>query len=63
LFGESKTEDLELPLTEFEAVIMATDNFSDSNILGRGGFGIVYKVKLTKHYKDTYIYLWGILFI
>nr|ABP02072.1 S-locus receptor kinase SRK7 [Capsella grandiflora] len=41
-----KTEELELPHTEFEAVVMATDNFSDSNILGRGGFGIVYKGRL-----------------
>nr|AJP61141.1 SRKp [Arabidopsis halleri] len=44
LLGEK--EDLELPLTEFETVVMATDNFSDSNILGRGGFGIVYKGRL-----------------
>nr|ADG01653.1 SRK [Arabidopsis thaliana]ADG01737.1 SRK [Arabidopsis thaliana] len=44
LLGEE--EDLELPLTEFETVVMATENFSDSNILGRGGFGIVYKGRL-----------------
>nr|VUE35958.1 At421370-like [Capsella grandiflora] len=46
LLGENETEDLELPLTEFQTVVMATDNFSDSNILGRGGFGIVYKGRL-----------------
>ncbi|CAH8275870.1 unnamed protein product [Arabidopsis lyrata] len=46
LFGENKTEELELPLTEFEAVVMATDNFSDSNILGQGGFGVVYMGRL-----------------
>ncbi|KAF3517034.1 hypothetical protein DY000_02063073 [Brassica cretica] len=40
---ESKTEDLELPLMEFEAVAIATNNFSDGNKLGKGGFGIVYK--------------------
>lgn len=42
---ENKTEDLELPLMEFDAIAIATDNFSDANKLGRGGFGIVYKVK------------------
>nr|AIB04258.1 S-locus receptor kinase s-haplotype 1 [Arabidopsis lyrata subsp. petraea] len=46
LFGENKTEDLELPLMEFEAVVMATHNFSDSNKLGQGGFGTVYKGRL-----------------
>nr|AFP33768.1 SRK [Arabidopsis kamchatica subsp. kamchatica] len=44
--GENKTEDSELPLMEFKAVLIATDNFSDSNKLGQGGFGIVYKGRL-----------------
>ncbi|CAN8237956.1 unnamed protein product [Cochlearia groenlandica] len=35
-----------LPLMDFEAVSMATNNFSDENKLGQGGFGIVYKGKL-----------------
>ena len=43
--GESKTENSELPLMEYKAVVIATDNFSDSNKLGKGGFGFVYKVK------------------
>lgn len=42
---ENKTEDLELPLLEFKDAAIATENFSDSNKLGQGGFGIVYKVK------------------
>lgn len=42
---DNKTEDLELPLMDFEAVAMATNNFSNANKLGQGGFGIVYKVK------------------
>nr|VUE13620.1 At421370-like [Capsella orientalis] len=44
--GQKKTEDSELPLMEFKAVLIATDNFSDSNKLGQGGFGIVYKGRL-----------------
>ncbi|KAJ4870729.1 Receptor-like serine/threonine-protein kinase SD1-6 [Raphanus sativus] len=40
---ESKTEDLELPLMEFESLAMATNRFSVANMLGQGGFGIVYK--------------------
>ncbi|XP_013591327.1 PREDICTED: receptor-like serine/threonine-protein kinase SD1-6 [Brassica oleracea var. oleracea] len=40
---ENKTADLELPLMEFEALAMATNRFSVANMLGQGGFGIVYK--------------------
>ncbi|XP_019052142.1 PREDICTED: putative cysteine-rich receptor-like protein kinase 20 [Nelumbo nucifera] len=36
----------ELPLMDFDAIKVATDNFSDSNKLGQGGFGTVYKGKL-----------------
>ena len=28
----------------FKDIVPATDGFSDSNVLGRGGFGVVYKV-------------------
>uniref|UniRef100_A0A7N2QZ43 Gnk2-homologous domain-containing protein n=1 Tax=Quercus lobata TaxID=97700 RepID=A0A7N2QZ43_QUELO len=33
---------------DFETIKVATDNFSDANKLGQGGFGAVYKV--TRHY-------------
>nr|BAF57003.1 S receptor kinase [Brassica rapa] len=43
---ENKIEELELPLIELEAVVKATENFSNCNKLGQGGFGIVYKGRL-----------------
>ncbi|KAJ8434881.1 hypothetical protein Cgig2_003320 [Carnegiea gigantea] len=33
----------ELPLFKFERLVAATENFSESNKLGRGGFGTVYR--------------------
>ncbi|ESQ28591.1 hypothetical protein EUTSA_v10018108mg [Eutrema salsugineum] len=44
--SEKKKEKLELPLMEFEAISRATNNFSNANKLGQGGFGIVYKGRL-----------------
>lgn len=35
---------LELPLFNFNCVAVATNNFSEKNKLGEGGFGPVYKV-------------------
>ncbi|GMH05378.1 hypothetical protein Nepgr_007218 [Nepenthes gracilis] len=40
---EVNAEDLELPLFDFDTIAKATDNFSDKNKLGQGGFGRVYK--------------------
>ena len=43
--GETNdVDDLELPLFDVHTMVVATDNFSDVNKLGQGGFGIVYKV-------------------
>ncbi|XP_002448589.2 G-type lectin S-receptor-like serine/threonine-protein kinase At4g27290 isoform X2 [Sorghum bicolor] len=36
-------ENLESPFISFEDIVAATDNFADSNELGKGGFGKVYK--------------------
>ncbi|XP_010434187.1 PREDICTED: receptor-like serine/threonine-protein kinase SD1-8 [Camelina sativa] len=43
---DKNTDDLELPLMEFDEVAMATNNFSNENKLGKGVFGIVYKGRL-----------------
>lgn len=42
--GERNMDDIELPMFDFNTITMATDNFSEANKLGQGGFGIVYKV-------------------
>ena len=34
----------DLPLFDFRTIANATNNFSDGNKLGQGGFGPVYKV-------------------
>lgn len=41
--GERQTDDLELPLFDFDALTKATGDFSNANKLGQGGFGCVYK--------------------
>ncbi|KAI8557711.1 hypothetical protein RHMOL_Rhmol04G0031000 [Rhododendron molle] len=43
-----KKKEADLPLFSFASVSAATDNFSDANKLGQGGFGPVYKGKLQK---------------
>lgn len=41
-YGRKKDHDL--PLLSFDCIATATNNFSDENKLGEGGFGPVYKV-------------------
>ncbi|XP_038897080.1 G-type lectin S-receptor-like serine/threonine-protein kinase At4g27290 [Benincasa hispida] len=40
---EVQEEDLELPLFDLSTILNATDNFSNSNKLGEGGFGSVFR--------------------
>ena len=42
--GDSRKQEVKMPLFSFKSVSTATDNFSDANKLGEGGFGSVYKV-------------------
>ncbi|CAL1406813.1 unnamed protein product [Linum trigynum] len=44
-FGDEDTKAIEVPFFELEAILTATDNFSNANKLGQGGFGPVYKAK------------------
>ena len=42
--SERQKEDLELPLLDLATIVKATNNFSNGNKVGEGGFGPVYKV-------------------
>ncbi|KAJ4841984.1 hypothetical protein Tsubulata_005411 [Turnera subulata] len=44
---QNNNEELELPIIQFSAITKATQNFSNGNKLGKGGFGPVYKGTLS----------------
>ncbi|XP_065633225.1 G-type lectin S-receptor-like serine/threonine-protein kinase At1g11300 isoform X2 [Quercus suber] len=46
--GDIRKKEVKMPLFSFTSVSAATDNFSDANKLGEGGFGPVYKGILLK---------------
>ena len=39
-------------LVDFSTMTAATDNFSDANKLGQGGFGAIYKVVMKHDYME-----------
>jgi hypothetical protein len=43
---ENDGKSIEVPYYTFRSILLATNNFSDSNKLGQGGYGPVYKVVL-----------------
>ncbi|XP_038704292.1 G-type lectin S-receptor-like serine/threonine-protein kinase At4g03230 isoform X1 [Tripterygium wilfordii] len=42
-FEEEDKKGIDVPFLNLESILIATDNFSDANKLGQGGFGPVYK--------------------
>ncbi|XP_009609150.2 G-type lectin S-receptor-like serine/threonine-protein kinase At4g27290 isoform X2 [Nicotiana tomentosiformis] len=46
IINEEDEKGIEVPFFSLESILAATNNFSDENKLGRGGFGPVYKGKL-----------------
>ena len=57
--GEFKEEDekhIDVPFYDFESIRVATDNFSDENKLGQGGYGPVYKVISTNIGINIHVY-------
>ena len=43
-FREEDEKGIDVPFFDLESILVATDNFSDANKLGQGGYGPVYKV-------------------
>lgn len=41
---ESWKEEIEVPLYDIATIAAATNNFSEAKVIGKGGFGPVYKV-------------------
>lgn len=42
--NELEGEKTDFPFISFQDILWATNRFADSNLLGQGGFGKVYKV-------------------
>lgn len=47
---------IEVPFFSFESILVATDNFSEQNKLGQGGFGPVYKVFIQISFCNLFLY-------
>ena len=50
---ELQSEDLEVPFFSLATIVIATNNFSNDNKLGEGGFGLVYKVNIQDNFMKT----------
>lgn len=45
-FREDDKRGIDVPFFAFQSILAATDNFSEANKLGQGGFGPVGKVRI-----------------
>ena len=52
----SEISDIQCLQFDFGKIKVATQNFSDANKLGEGGFGVVYKVMWHYRVEDCIIY-------
>ena len=43
-FNEENEKGIDVPFYDLESILVATDNFSNENKLGQGGYGLVFKV-------------------
>lgn len=43
-FNKEDEKGIDVPFFDFQSILEATDNFSEANKLGQGGYGPVYKV-------------------
>lgn len=58
IHGEGKEDGCqEIPFVSFSTILAATEGFSQSNLLGRGGFGPVYKVSLLHRVNRSNIFI------
>ena len=62
-FEEKDGMGIDVPIFDFESILAATDNFSEENKLGKGGFGPVYKVLFDRLSEVNVIYSYWFYFL
>ena len=57
-FEEDDKKGIDVPFFDLQDILAATDNFSDANKLGEGGFGPVYKVFIVLNFQLVSDHFW-----